>query len=211
MIKNLKLIRYGYQFKLNTICSFVFMLIGILSIIYIDIYEVPSISVLVYCSFLFFFQTASTLMHSNIIKSSPKYREFCLGFQRLINISSFVYSMGLLFIIRIIQADNISQFNEHIGKELVAEGMEYFIIILYIVFFYKFFVISVVLFCTSTIFINAIINYIFAQYNFTLLWGIGVAVLFFILALVLSEIITRAIYKVQPSRVVQSASLRRYI
>jgi len=118
--------------------------------------------------------------------------------------------MGLLFIIRIIQADNISQFNEHIGKELVAEGMEYFIIILYMVFVYKFFVISV-LFCTSTIFINAIINYIFAQYNFTLLWGIGVAVLFFILALVLSEIITRAIYKVQPSIVVQSASLRRYI
>lgn len=211
MIKNLKLIKYGYQFKLNAICSLVFLLIGILSVIYVDIDKVPSISVLLYCGFLFFAQTASTLMYSNAIKSSPRYREFCLGFQRIINISSFVCSFSLLFIIRIIQADSISQFNVNIGKEFVAAGIEYFIIILYMVFVYKYFIISMLLFCITTLFVNAIINYILVPYSFTLLPGMGMAVLFFIAAMVLSEIIMRAIYKVQPSRLAQSASLRGYI
>lgn len=211
MIKSLSLIKYGYQFKLNAICSLVFMLIGVLSIIYVDIDKIPSISVLLYCGFLFFAQTASTLMYSNVIKSSPRYREFCLGFQRIINISCFVCSFGLLFIVRIIQADNISQFNGNIGKELVAAGMEYFIIILYMVFVYKYFIVSMVLFCAATLFVNATINYIFVSYSFTLLQGMGAAVLFFITAMVLSEIIMRAIYKVQPSRLAQSASLRGYI
>lgn len=211
MIKNLKLIKYGYQFKLNAICSLIFLLIGILSTIYIDIDKIPSVSVLLYCGFLFFAQTASTLMYSNVIKSSPRYREFSLKFQRTINISSFVCSFSLLFIIRIIQADSISQFSVDMGRELVAAGMEYFIIILYMVFVYKCFIVSMVMFLAATLFINSIINYIFVLHTFTLLQGIGVAVLFFIIAMVLSEIIMRAIYKVQPSRLAQSASLRGYI
>ncbi|MCI9079523.1 MAG: hypothetical protein HFH68_11490 [Lachnospiraceae bacterium] len=211
MIKNLKLIKYGYQFRLNIICSFVFMLLGIFSIIYVDIYKVPSICIFIYCSFLFFLQTGSTLTYSNVIKSSPKYREFYMGLQRIINISSFVYSVGLLLIVRIIQADNISQFAGNMGKELVVAGMEYFIIVLYMVFAYKFFVVSMVLFCAATVLMNAAVSFIFAPYNFTLLQGIGIIALFFILTITLSEIITRAIYKVQPSRLAQSASLRGYI
>ncbi|MCI8748331.1 MAG: hypothetical protein HFH67_10775 [Lachnospiraceae bacterium] len=211
MIKDLKLIKYGYQFKLNAICSFVFMLIGILSVIYINIDEVPSISVLIYCSFLFFAQTASTLMYSNVIKSSPKYKEFCIMFQRIINILLFIFSFGVLFIIRFIQADSISQFNAEAGKEVAAAGIEYFIMVLYILFVYKFFIVSMIMFCTVTLFFNSIINYIPVPYNFTLLHGIGVAVLLFIITMVLSEILIRAMYKIQPSRLAQSASLRGYI
>lgn len=211
MIKKLKLIKYGYQFKLNAICSFIFILIGILTVIYVDIDKIPSVIVLLYCSFLFFVQTASTLMHSNAIKSSPKYREFCLGFQRVINILSFIFPVGLLFIIRIIQADSISQFNMDIGNELVAASIEYFIIIIYMVFVYKYCIVSIILFCSTTVLFNARINYISVSYNFTLLQGIRIAVLFFAAAMVLSEIIMRVIYKVQPSRLAQSASLRGYI
>ena len=97
------------------------------------------------------------------------------------------------------------------GRELVAAGMEYFIIILYMVFVYKCFIVSMVMFLAATFFVNSIINYIFVLHSFTLLQGIGVAVLFFITAMVLSEIIMRAIYKVQPSRLAQSASMRGYI
>lgn len=211
MIKNLKLIKYGYQFRLNIIFSFIFLLIGIAGMVYIDIYKVPSIHMLVYCSFLFVVQTASTLMSSNIVKSSPRYKEFCLSFQRTINILGFICSVGLLFIIRIIQADGIKEFGEHIGKELIAAGMEYFIIVLYMVFVYKFFIVSVMLFFASTIIVNVLVNYIMELYNFTFVHGLGLAALFFVLAVILSEIITRALYKVQPSRLAQSASLRRYI
>ncbi len=211
MIKNLKLIKYGYQFKLNIICSFIFMLIGIVSIIYIDIYKIPSIYMMSFCSFLFFFQTASTLMSSNIVKSSPNYREFCFRIQRVINVLNFVCPICILVLIRIIQASDTNQFIEDISKELIAAGIEYFIITIYMSFVYKFFVVSILLFCVSTIFTNVIINFISDLYNITLIQGIGVAVILFIMAMVLSEIITRAIYKVQPSRFAQSASLRKYI
>lgn len=211
MIKDLKLIKYGYQFRLNTVCSFIFMLIGIVSITFIDIYKISSIYLLLYCSFLFLIQTASTLMSSNIVKSSPKYREFCFRFQRTINISGFIFSIGILFIVRVVQTLVIKDFEQHIGEELVAMGIEYFIIVLYEVLVYKFFIASVILFCLCTNMVTAIVNIISELYNFTLIQGIGIAVLFFILAMVLSEIMMRALYKVQPSRLAQSASLRRYI
>ncbi|MDE6615535.1 MAG: hypothetical protein K2K35_03135, partial [Lachnospiraceae bacterium] len=83
--------------------------------------------------------------------------------------------------------------------------------ILYMVFVYKFFIISMILFSIVIVFFNTIASYISVPCNFTLLQGIGVAVLFFIITMVLSEIIMKAIYKVQPSRLAQSASLRGYI
>ena len=104
MIKNLKLLKYGYQFKSNMVFSVFFIILGVALITFIDTFKSPSVYMMFYCGFLFIIQTASTLMSSKIVKSSPKYRQFYLGIPRLVNITGFLISFLLLLIIKYIVA-----------------------------------------------------------------------------------------------------------
>ncbi len=211
MIKNLKLLKYGYQFKSNMVFSVFFIILGVALITFIDTFKSPSVYIMFYCGFLFIIQTASTLMSSNIVKSSPKYRQFCLGVPRIINIAAFFSVIIILSVIRFIQADSIEKFTQCMGNELIIAGLEYFILLLYTTFGYKFFIVSLVLFCMGCILSNGLLYFLFETYNFNFWQGAVIAVLFFAFGMFLSEIAGRAIYKVQPSKLAQSVSLRRYI
>lgn len=211
MIRNLKLIKYGYQFKLNMVFTVFFMLLGIVILSFNDIYKGPSIYLVFYCGFLFMIQLSNTLMTSDMVKSSPKYRQFCLGTPRVINITGFFVTVSVLIVIRLIQKGNIDEFKKYIGNELAALGFMYFICLLYIAFVYKFFIISIILFCISFTFSNVTVSFVFITYNFTFAQGVGIALLCMAAGMVLSEIIGRLIYKIPPSKFAQSASLRKYI
>lgn len=211
MIKNLKLLKYGYQFKSNMVFSVFFIILGVALITFIDTFKSPSMYMIFYCGFLIIIQTASTLMSSHIVKSSPKYRKFCLGVPKVINIAAFFSVIIILSVIRFIQADSIEKFTQHMGNELVIAGLEYFIVLLYTTFGYKFFIISLVLFCTSCILSNGLLYFLFEAYSFNFWQGAVIAVLFFAFGMFLSEIAGRAIYKVQPSKLAQSVSFRRYM
>lgn len=211
MIRNLKLIKYGYQFKLNMVFAVFFMLLGIAILSFTDFYKSPSIYLISYCSFLFMIQLSNTLMASGMVKSSPRYRQFCLGIPRVINITGFFVTVSVLMVIRLIQKGNIDEFKKYIGNELAALGFMYFICLLYIAFVYKFFIISIILFCISFTFSNVTVSFVFITYNFTFAQGAGIALLCMAAGMVLSEIIGRLIYKIPPSKFAQSASLRKYI
>lgn len=209
---NIKLLKYGYQFKLNIICSVIFTLLGTFLVSYGgNIYKSPSMYMIFFCSFLFIIQLAYTLTISDIVKSSPKYRQFYLGVPRMVNIAGFLISFLLLLTIKFIQADTIEDFIQYSGNEVAASGIMYMVVFLYIALAYKFFLISVVIFCGSCIFINVLFNYITEIYSFTLIQGIGIAVLFVIIGLILFEILERVTYKMQMSKFAQSAFLRRYM
>ena len=187
---NIKLLKYGYQFKLNVISSVIFILLGTFLISYgNNIYKSPSMYMIFFCSFIFIVQLAYTLTVSGIVKSSPKYRQFYLGIPRLVNITGFLISFLLLLIIKFIKADTIEDFMQYSGNEVASAGI----------------------FCGSCFGINILFNYITEIYNFTLVQGIGIAVLFVIIGLVLFEILERVTYKMQMSKFAQSAFLRRYM
>lgn len=211
MIKDLKLLKYGYQFKTNMVFSVFFIILGVTIITIADTSKSPSMYIMLYCGFLFTIQTASTLMSSGIVKSSPRYRQFCLGVPRIINIAAFFSVVIILFVIRFIQADSMEEFMQRVGNELVAVGFEYFILLLYTTFAYKFFIISLVLFCISCVLSNGLLYFLFETYSFTFWQGAAIINLFFISGIVLSEMAGRAIYKVQPSKLAQSASFRKYV
>lgn len=209
---NIKLLKYGYQFKLNVISSVIFILLGTFLISYgNNIYKSPSMYMIFFCSFIFIVQLAYTLTVSGIVKSSPKYRQFYLGIPRLVNITGFLISFLLLLIIKFIKADTIEDFMQYSGNEVASAGIMYMVTFIYIALAYKFFVISVIIFCGSCFGINILFNYITEIYNFTLVQGIGIAVLFVIIGLVLFEILERVTYKIQMSKFAQSAFLRRYM
>lgn len=209
---NIKLLKYGYQFKLNIICSIIFTLLGVFLISYGDnINKTPSMYMVCFCSFLFIIQLAYTLTVSSIVKSSPKYRQFYFGVPRIINITGFLISFILLLAVKFIKADNINDFIQYSGNEVAAAGIMYMITFLYMALAYKFFVISVIIFCISCVSINVLFNYITEIYNFTLMQGIGITVFFVITGLILFEILERVTYKIQMSKFAQSAFLRKYM
>lgn len=211
MIKNLKLLKYGYQFKSNMVFSVFFIILGVALITFIDTFKSPSMYMIFYCGFLIIIQTASTLMSSNIVKSSPKYRQFYFGIPRIINIAAFLSVITILCIIRFIQSGSMENFTQIMGNQLIIAGFEYFILLLYITFAYKFFIISLVLFCTSCVLSNGLLYFLFEAYSFNFWQGAVIAVLFFAFGMFLSEIAGRAIYKVQPSKLAQSVSFRKYM
>ncbi len=211
MINNFKLIKYGYQFKLSMVCSVLFMLMGIAVLSFFDFYKGPSMYLVFYCSFLLVIQVSNTLTASGMIKSSPRYRQFCLGMPRVINFIGFLITVSVLMVIRLIQKGTIDGFMKCAGNELAATGFMYFICLLYMAFVYKFFIISVILFCISCSFSNVLVNIIIHTYNFTFGQGIGIAFLCMAVGMALLEIIGRAVYKIPPSKLAQPASLRKYM
>lgn len=209
---NIKLLKYGYQFKLNVISSVIFILLGIFLVSYGgNVYKSPSMYMIFFCSFIFIVQLAYTLTVSGIVKSSPKYRQFYLGIPRLVNITGFLITFLLLLVIKFIQADTIADFMQHSGNEIASAGIMYMVTFLYIALAYKFFLISVIIFCGSCFGINILFNYITEIYNFTLVQGIAITIFFVIIGLILFEFIERAIYKMQMSKFAQSAFLRKYM
>lgn len=209
---NIKLLKYGYQFKLNVISSVIFILLGIFLVSYGgNVYKSPSMYMIFFCSFIFIVQLAYTLTVSGIVKSSPKYRQFYLGIPRLVNITGFLITFLLLLVIKFIQADTIADFMQHSGNEIASAGIMYMVTFLYIALAYKFFLISVIIFCGSCFGINILFNYITEIYNFTLVQGIAITIFFVIIGLILFEVIERAIYKMQMSKFAQSAFLRKYM
>ena len=65
---NIKLLKYGYQFKLNVISSVIFILLGTFLISYgNNIYKSPSMYMIFFCSFIFIVQLAYTLTVSGIV------------------------------------------------------------------------------------------------------------------------------------------------
>lgn len=209
---NIKLLKYGYQFKLNVISSVIFILLGIFLVSYGgNVYKSPSMYMIFFCSFIFIVQLAYTLTVSGIVKSSPKYRQFYLGIPRLVNITGFLITFLLLLLIKFIQADTIADFMQHSGNEIASAGIMYMVTFLYIALAYKFFLMSVIIFCGSCFGINILFNYITEIYNFTLVQGIAITIFFVIIGLILFEVIERAIYKMQMSKFAQSAFLRKYM
>lgn len=209
---NIKLLKYGYQFKLNVISSVIFILLGIFLVSYGgNVYKSPSMYMIFFGSFIFIVQLAYTLTVSGIVKSSPKYRQFYLGIPRLVNITGFLITFLLLLLIKFIQADTIADFMQHSGNEIASAGIMYMVTFLYIALAYKFFLISVIIFCGSCFGINILFNYITEIYNFTLVQGIAITIFFVIIGLILFEVIERAIYKMQMSKFAQSAFLRKYM
>ena len=176
---NIKLLKYGYQFKLNVISSVIFILLGIFLVSYGgNVYKSPSMYMIFFCSFIFIVQLAYTLTVSGIVKSSPKYRQFYLGIPRLVNITGFLITFLLLLVIKFIQADTIADFMQHSGNEIASAGIMYMVTFLYIALAYKFFLISVIIFCGSCFGINILFNYITEIYNFTLVQGIAITIFF---------------------------------
>lgn len=130
---NLSLLKYGYHFELNILGAILCFVTGALQLIFIN--YVP----FALMSSVFIINIACTMEISGVIKSSPKFKSFYFGIQRIVNIVGCLLYFTILFIIKFIQAGSFEKLQLVIGNELVIAGIFYIIVIFYISLAFKIF------------------------------------------------------------------------
>ncbi len=202
--RDFKLLRYGYHFELNILGIVICTIAGLIQLIFMS-----SLSFLL-ISFLYIITIASTLEISGIVKSSPKFKSFYFGIQRIVNIASCLLYFTSLFVIRLIQAGSLEKLKLVIGNELVMSGIYYIILVFYMSIAFKYFFISTAVFLGgyfSSIYIFAIFD---KTFKFTLMQGILIAFICVVIGMLLSEILKRASYKKPLSKNSLGRSIRKY-
>jgi len=209
MIKNIKLLKYGYQFGLNIFSGIIFILFGIIQRLFLwpgnpATYMFP----LVGC--LFIIQIASSMEISGFIKSSPKFRMFYLGISRVTNIAGFIIYFAILVITGIIHEGSWEIYQQNAGNELAIAGIIYIIMVLYTSIVFKYLVVpSVMLFIVF--FIMGIVEFFIRQsFCLDILQGAAAATGCFVIGMLLSELARRALYTKQLSKYSIGRSLRKY-
>lgn len=202
--RNFKLLKYGYHFELNILGIVLCIIAGLVQLIFIN--TLPFLLV----SFLYIISIASTLEISGIVKSSPKFKSFYFGIQRIVNIAGCLLYFTVLFIIRLIQAGSLEKLNLVIGNELVISGIFYIIMVFYMSIAFKYFFISTIILLASYYYSSYMFIIFDETFNFTAIQGILIAFICVLAGILLSEILKRASYKKPLSKNSLGRSIRKY-
>lgn len=202
---NLSLLKYGYHFELNILGAILCFVTGALQLIFIN--YVP----FALMSSVFIINIACTMEISGVIKSSPKFKSFYFGIQRIVNIVGCLLYFTILFVIKFIQAGSFEKLQLVMGNELVIAGIFYIIVIFYMSLAFKiFFVTTVIFFVIYFGFSYVYVAFIDNIFNFTMKQGMLIAFICVIVGMLLSEFLKRATYNRPLSKYSLGSSVRKY-
>lgn len=202
---NLSLLKYGYHFEINILGAVLCFIIGALQLIFINYVPFALMST------IFIINIACTMEISGVIKSSPKFKSFYFGIQRIVNIVGCLLYFTTLVIIKFIQAGSFKKLKLVIGNELVIAGIFYIIILFYMSLAFKIFFVTTALFFIIYLgFSYVYVIFIDNIFNFTIKQGMLIAFICVIVGMLLSEILKRVTYNMPLSKYSLGSSIRKY-
>ncbi|MBO4337850.1 MAG: hypothetical protein J5842_07225 [Lachnospiraceae bacterium] len=151
-IKFLKLCKYSFRYKTNIVFLILFLAIGIMNEVIAHGTQYLGGFYIVLCS-IYMFQFIMSLSMSDMIQSSGIGRRIQLDIPVRLNVMMSVLLYTLLVIYRICMAKIHPENEPQIASSLLMINIMFFILFIYTGFVYKYFLISILVFCFTAVFV----------------------------------------------------------
>ena len=159
MMNFIKLCKYSFKFKTNTVFLGVFFVIGLINEIVTKGTQYLGGFYIVICS-IYMFQFVMSLSMSDMIQSSGIGRRIQLDIPVKLNVVMSVVLYTALIIFRIIMTGMHPELANEIAVSLLMIDVMFFVLFIYTAFVYKYFLASVLIFCFTFVFITSGLNII---------------------------------------------------
>ncbi len=160
-IRFLKLCKYSFRYKTNIIFLILFMVIGIINEVVAKGTQYLGGFYIVLCS-IYMFQFIMSLSMSDMIQSSGIGRRIQVDIPVRLNVMMSLLLYTLLVIFRICMAKAYPENKPQIASSLLMINIMFFVLFIYTGFVYKYFMVSIIVFCCSAMFIitgsNILVN-----------------------------------------------------
>ena len=202
MMNFIKLCKYSFKFKTNTVFLGVFFVIGLINEIVTKGTQYLGGFYIVICS-IYMFQFVMSLSMSDMIQSSGIGRRIQLDIPVKLNVVMSVVLYTALIIFRIIMTGMHPELANEIAVSLLMIDVMFFVLFIYTAFVYKYFLASVLIFCFTFVFITSglnIINNLELFSNVTLTDAIVGGYIVILIGAILQYLICRLLIRVPISQ-----------
>ncbi|MDD6069482.1 MAG: hypothetical protein PUC12_01525 [Clostridiales bacterium] len=215
--KTLRFMKYGDQFMVYMALAVIWFIVGVLGLVGViasankgnaEPYHV----FLIFVMFppLMLVQCFASLEATGLVASSGKRRFVSLKGQNLLSISGVGVMFLLVILIVLIQSLLAHRLIVGAGGIILCAGIAASVLLIYIAVVYKSFVFGIILFA-GCYFVYGIFGSYISYKNPSLLMGLLLGSLAFILGAVVSCLIRAALYKMPVSKTALGAEMRKYM
>ncbi len=159
-INFLKLCKYSFRYKTNLFFLFLFFGIGVMNELVTKGTEFLGAFYIVLCS-IYLFQFIMSLAMSEMIQSSGISHRIHVDIPVKLNVTMSLILYTLVIIFRIAMANMYPEKANDIASSLFIIDILFFVLFIYTAFVYKYFLVSIVLFCFVAPFIMSGYNIVF--------------------------------------------------
>lgn len=203
----IKLIKYGFNLKINLICAFLFFLFGLVYSIFIGV-ELGFLELML--GPIFIIQISSCLEYAGIIGSSPLKRSISIHFQNIFGGLVALCSYLLSVIIYFFRKDDLLMQEEQVTKTFLVIGLFSTLLLVYMTAAFRSFVVSTCIFAIGFAGVYYGENFISIR-NLSTGGSVLIGLLLVLVGIALSVVVRKLLYKKQISRYAAGASLRKYL
>lgn len=208
--KGIKLIRYGYALKLNSITALFFLVIGVLmlcigesGILLAAIYILLAPTMLI--------QLESTLLYSGMAAASPERRMLEIYFPDFMTIITGVLGCMITIGGSLFWANKRPESAESCTGTMLVSSIVVAIMLIYFGAAYKYFITSVLMFCLGLVIgiSGGVITWRLASEYFTMAGAVIACLVIIAVGIVISGLLRRLFYRKQISPLAGGFSLRK--
>ena len=211
--KYLSLMKYGYQFKLNLLLGIAFMVFGIIQLLFLYNNEANSSNIMIMLMVgpMCIVQSLATLEIANGVKASPFFSKVYKDFPKYINIICIMIIDIVYICVKLYQAKSNDEMTNSLGIEFFSCGILLIIAYVYIALSYRIFVVGTIICIPCMLTVMSMNMFGLKIIQLTTKQGILSMIVCSVVAIILYEILHRAVYKMPISRYSTGAFLRKYI